>query len=479
MQVGKVVAASFRPHDRCDGRRRPPQENDSGLESTDGRASRGTAARHDAAAVEARARALLPAPGRRRLHARRHRPRPARRGASSGPPSSTSCRAPSSTIFITHFHPDHLGATADVRELTGARVVQGRLDAEQSAMTWKSEEWASHLAGWFRRNGVPDEVTEELLGQGELFRPFIRPVFDPELVDDGDDLHGWELVAAPGHADGQLTLLRDGVLIAADHLLAADHADGRALAGEPARSARGLPRIAAAHDRPRSRDCLQRSRRHGHRPGRPGQRADRPSRRAAARHRGRASAPSRARPTKCRSRCSATICGRRRAGLPSPRRSPTSSDSSGTARPNVTSCSRTGTSPASPILPRSSGRTSLQYRRPGDRGMTVFLELLGVAVLILLNGFFVAAEYSLVTVRRTRLKELIDEGNRPGARRDEDHERSGALHRGDAARRHAHLARHRRHRRDGALRPVRDLPRNRRRRRARVLRDHVHARRRR
>ena len=33
-------------------------------------------------------------------------------------------------------------------------------------------------------------------------------------------LHGWELVGAPGHADGQLTLLREGVLIAADHLLA-------------------------------------------------------------------------------------------------------------------------------------------------------------------------------------------------------------------------------------------------------------------
>ena len=36
-----------------------------------------------------------------------------------------------------------------------------------------------------------------------------------------------------------------------------------------------------------------------------------------------------------------------------------------------------------------------------------------MAALILLNGFFVAAEYSLVTVRRTRLKELADEGNRP------------------------------------------------------------------
>ena len=44
--------------------------------------------------------------------------------------------------------------------------------------------------------------------------------------------------------------------------------------------------------------------------------------------------------------------------------------------------------------------------------MTLFLELLAVLALILLNGFFVAAEYALVTVRRTRLQELTGEGNR-------------------------------------------------------------------
>src|SRR5690242_6075005 len=44
--------------------------------------------------------------------------------------------------------------------------------------------------------------------------------------------------------------------------------------------------------------------------------------------------------------------------------------------------------------------------------MTLFLELLGVAVLILLNGFFVAAEYGLVTARRTRIIELHHAGNR-------------------------------------------------------------------
>ena len=44
--------------------------------------------------------------------------------------------------------------------------------------------------------------------------------------------------------------------------------------------------------------------------------------------------------------------------------------------------------------------------------MTLFLELVGVAVLILLNAFFVAAEYGLVTARRTRIIELHHQGNR-------------------------------------------------------------------
>src|SRR3954462_5373096 len=44
--------------------------------------------------------------------------------------------------------------------------------------------------------------------------------------------------------------------------------------------------------------------------------------------------------------------------------------------------------------------------------MTLLFELVAVAALILLNGFFVAAEYGLVTVRRTRMQELAEEGSR-------------------------------------------------------------------
>src|ERR671928_1940660 len=44
--------------------------------------------------------------------------------------------------------------------------------------------------------------------------------------------------------------------------------------------------------------------------------------------------------------------------------------------------------------------------------MSIAWELAAVGALILLNAFFVAAEYALVTVRRTRVHELAHEGDR-------------------------------------------------------------------
>ena len=122
-------------------------------------------------------------------------------------------------IVVTHFHPDHVGAAADLAELTGAPVAQGRLDYAQCDLVWSSDDWADVLVDWFRLHGVPDDVMLELIEQGAQYRPFIRYQRDPHLLDPGDHVDGWRTVAAPGHADGQLMLFRDGVLVAADHVL--------------------------------------------------------------------------------------------------------------------------------------------------------------------------------------------------------------------------------------------------------------------
>jgi glyoxylase-like metal-dependent hydrolase (beta-lactamase superfamily II) len=122
-------------------------------------------------------------------------------------------------VFITHFHPDHIGAAADLHELTGAPVYEGALDYAQCELVWGNPAWSERLLDWFQLHGAPPEVTGELVGQSAVYRPFIRYQRDPLLMREGESLDGWQLVAAPGHADGQLCLLKDGVLIAADHLL--------------------------------------------------------------------------------------------------------------------------------------------------------------------------------------------------------------------------------------------------------------------
>jgi glyoxylase-like metal-dependent hydrolase (beta-lactamase superfamily II) len=122
-------------------------------------------------------------------------------------------------LFVTHFHPDHVGAAADVAELTGAEVLEGALDYAQCELVWGSGSWPERIAAWFRANGVPVPVADELIGTGSQYAAFIRYARNPTPVAEGDRVDGWEVLAFPGHADGQLCLHRDGVLIAADHVL--------------------------------------------------------------------------------------------------------------------------------------------------------------------------------------------------------------------------------------------------------------------
>lgn len=122
-------------------------------------------------------------------------------------------------VFVTHFHPDHVGAAADLHELTGAPVHQGALDYAQCELVWGNPLWSERLLEWFQLHGAPPAVTGELVGQSSVYRPFIRYQRDPVLMEDGERLDGWELIPAAGHADGQLCLSKDGILVAADHLL--------------------------------------------------------------------------------------------------------------------------------------------------------------------------------------------------------------------------------------------------------------------
>jgi glyoxylase-like metal-dependent hydrolase (beta-lactamase superfamily II) len=122
-------------------------------------------------------------------------------------------------IAITHFHPDHVGGAEAAARATGAPVFQGGLDYAQCERVWGSDDWPERIAAWFVRYGVPAAVVEDLIAQGHAFAPFIRYAIDPELLYEGSEVGGWQVLELPGHADGHLGFLRDGVLIGGDHLL--------------------------------------------------------------------------------------------------------------------------------------------------------------------------------------------------------------------------------------------------------------------
>ena len=208
-------------------------------------------------------------------------------------------------VFVTHFHPDHVGAAADLHELTGAPVYQGALDYAQCELVWGNPAWSERLVEWFRLHGAPDDVTEELVGQSSLYRPFIRYQRDPILVEAGRAPRRLGARRRLGPC-GRPALPPQGRRPRRCGSRARkDHADGRALAGESRRPARRLPRGARADGRARAgrRPSRSRGRRRGARRHVPG--SSRSTIACGSRRRSPRSATSRGRATSCRIPCSA------------------------------------------------------------------------------------------------------------------------------------------------------------------------------
>jgi glyoxylase-like metal-dependent hydrolase (beta-lactamase superfamily II) len=121
-------------------------------------------------------------------------------------------------VVVTHFHPDHVGCAAIVAGLSGAPVHQGSLDYEYCRRAWTSES-AVRSRAHLLEHGMPDDEAETVRRQQEQLTALVHYAVDPEALEPGSDVGGWEVVHLPGHADGHMCLLRDGVLLAGDALL--------------------------------------------------------------------------------------------------------------------------------------------------------------------------------------------------------------------------------------------------------------------
>ncbi len=123
-------------------------------------------------------------------------------------------------IVVTHFHLDHVGAAAIVAEVTGAPVHQGSIDYAQCVRAWGPGRSPERFLAYMRQHGMPDRDADGLRRESAALAGWVRYAEDPEPLEPGNRVDGWEVLHLPGHADGHLCLLRDGVLLAGDALLA-------------------------------------------------------------------------------------------------------------------------------------------------------------------------------------------------------------------------------------------------------------------
>lgn len=141
-------------------------------------------------------------------------------------------------VVLTHFHDDHAGAAAEIREWGSISVVASAVEAP--VLRGEAERPAPRLA--------PDEVEPHSRIIGAL--PPAPPVEVDVVVGDGDVLDfggGARVIATPGHTPGSIALHlpRHGVLFTGDTV--AEHL-GRVLLGafnvDPAGAAESLRRLA-------------------------------------------------------------------------------------------------------------------------------------------------------------------------------------------------------------------------------------------
>lgn len=134
-------------------------------------------------------------------------------------------------IVVSHQHPDHVGGTRALHELTGAPLLATASTIEHTHDVWgydgRLERYMADIRAHLLRHGLPTEISDRLADDHVWARRMIELAPEPawvaladgELVEAGG--RSWRVAFVPGHADGQLVLHEDrgGLLLSADHLL--------------------------------------------------------------------------------------------------------------------------------------------------------------------------------------------------------------------------------------------------------------------
>jgi glyoxylase-like metal-dependent hydrolase (beta-lactamase superfamily II) len=128
------------------------------------------------------------------------------------------------TLLLTHYHPDHIGLSWKILELTGARLIMHCADAEYleelarvDGLPWYAEA--------MRIGGVPPELAAGMESALRGNRPAFRTHHPDQILEGGETLAlmdgTFEVIWTPGHTPGHVCLYspEHRVLVSGDHVL--------------------------------------------------------------------------------------------------------------------------------------------------------------------------------------------------------------------------------------------------------------------
>ena len=91
-------------------------------------------------------------------------------------------------ILLTHMHPDHMGLSARVLELTGAPLLMHRVEAQQLEMVTTPERRAEWIGRAFQESGVPDAQRTRMDDHFQIIRRSFHKLAPFALLDGGEEI---------------------------------------------------------------------------------------------------------------------------------------------------------------------------------------------------------------------------------------------------------------------------------------------------
>ena len=127
-------------------------------------------------------------------------------------------------LCLTHLHPDHIGLSWKILELSGARLLMHRIEAEYLIQVSR-ESRAPFFAEAMHQSGVPAELQSKMDRALRDIRRAFRPHAPDTLLEGGEKIRirggTLEVIWTPGHSPGHICLYspEHRYLISGDHLL--------------------------------------------------------------------------------------------------------------------------------------------------------------------------------------------------------------------------------------------------------------------